>query len=169
MPVNERFLWAVHLLDVKPNDSILEIGCGVGILVELLAGQAVGNIVAIDQSEKMIRAAEKRNRQYIESGKVELLPVELAKFSSQKRFSKIVAFNVNAFRKRPATEFGLVSNFLKEDGVFYLFYQLPYEADKETIYEWKAIATMNGFAVRNVFSKKMKPTSVNCLVLSPKR
>lgn len=163
------FSGAVHLLDVKPNDSMLEIGCGVGILVDLLDGQEVRNIVAIDQSEKMIRSAEKRNRQYMDSGKVELLPVELAKFSSQKRFSKIVAFNVNAFRKKPATEFGLVSNFLKEDGVFYLFYQLPYEADKEAIDEWKAIATLNGFIVRKVFSKKMKPSSVHCLVLSPKR
>jgi ubiquinone/menaquinone biosynthesis C-methylase UbiE len=66
MPVNERFLWAAELIAIQPDDSILEIGCGAGILTELLAHCIEeGKIVAIDQSEKMITIAEKRNKRHI--------------------------------------------------------------------------------------------------------
>lgn len=169
MAINERFIWAAGILATKPHDTILEIGCGTGILVHLLASRLEeGRIVAIDQSKKMILNAEKRNGEYIGSGKVKLENVELAKFSTNTRFNKIAAFNVNAFRQRPATEFSRVADLLTDDGLFYLFYQLPYEPDKETIDEWKAIAALNNFEINKVLSKKLEPASVYCLLLCPK-
>lgn len=37
MEVNERFSWAAAIIAPKPASVLLEIGCGAGILAELIA------------------------------------------------------------------------------------------------------------------------------------
>ncbi len=62
MRANERFNWAVETLHIHPDDHILEIGCGHGIAVSLIAPELKsGSITAIDISKVMIDKAMKRN------------------------------------------------------------------------------------------------------------
>jgi ubiquinone/menaquinone biosynthesis C-methylase UbiE len=63
--------WVLSLLDPRPSDSLLEIGPGPGVGVELAARRA-GRVVAVDASETMLAMARRRNRLQIESGGVEL-------------------------------------------------------------------------------------------------
>lgn len=80
--------WTLSLLDVKPSDSILEIGFGAGRAIELLTTQATnGHITGIDLSQTMLRVARRRNAHAIETGQVDLrhgdvttLPFEDAQF-----------------------------------------------------------------------------------------
>ena len=70
MKLNERFIWAVSVLDIKPTDNVLEIGCGAGILAEQIANKlTTGKITAIDKSMPMIKIASRRNKIFIETGK----------------------------------------------------------------------------------------------------
>jgi trans-aconitate methyltransferase len=79
----ERLVWAVDTLEAKPNDQLLEIGCGHGVAVSLVCEKLKdGHIIAIDHSTKMITMAKKRNVDYIAAGKASFQTVALIKPSS---------------------------------------------------------------------------------------
>src|ERR671910_2910652 len=57
-----RNAWAVSLLDVRPEDRVLEIGFGPGIAIRELGRLArKGYVCGIDHSELMLRRAERVN------------------------------------------------------------------------------------------------------------
>ena len=61
LPMNRL---VVELLDVKPEDAVLEIGFGPGQAIKLLAERTPAAIIAgIDPSAVMVRQATRRNRQ----------------------------------------------------------------------------------------------------------
>jgi len=69
----ERSLWVLSLLDVRPNDRVLEIGFGSGVDIRRIAQRVpVGFVAGIDHSEMMLRQATQRNRDGIRAGRVEL-------------------------------------------------------------------------------------------------
>lgn len=74
-----RSRWAVQVLDVQPDDRVIEFGCGPGVAIAALAAQAArGFVVGVDHSQVMIRQARRRNRAAIKAGRVRLIhaPVE---------------------------------------------------------------------------------------------
>ncbi len=65
--------WVLDLLQVGPSDSVLEVGSGPGLGLELAAARAhEGRVVGVDPSETMLEMAQRRNRGQIEAGRVEL-------------------------------------------------------------------------------------------------
>jgi cyclopropane fatty-acyl-phospholipid synthase-like methyltransferase len=126
--VPERLRWAVQVLDIGPNDQVLEIGCGPGVAVSLVCDQlAGGRITAIDRSATAITRATERNAEHLGSGKAVLRQLDLAALSLPgQRFDKIFAVNVNLFWVRQAdAEWRIVKDHLDSDGVLYLFYDTP--------------------------------------------
>lgn len=145
---NNRFEWAAHLVYPEPDDQILEIGCGAGLLAELIsASLSTGNLTAIDSSASMIRKAEKRNQFAITQGKLSLLTKPFAEAGFRKTFNKIVAFNVNFFWKHPAEELKLVRKLLKPEGQLFVFYQTPGGIDLELMKKIEAQLVENGFSI----------------------
>jgi ubiquinone/menaquinone biosynthesis C-methylase UbiE len=80
--------WVLDLLEINPSDSILEVGSGPGLGLQLAAERVPqGKVIGVDRSETMLEMARLRNRSLIESERVELhlgsvekLPVEDAIF-----------------------------------------------------------------------------------------
>jgi ubiquinone/menaquinone biosynthesis C-methylase UbiE len=80
--------WVVDLLEINPSDSVLEVGSGPGVGLELAAARAYeGRAVGVDPSDTMLEMARRRNYTLIEAGRVELyhsrverLPFENAMF-----------------------------------------------------------------------------------------
>jgi SAM-dependent methyltransferase len=65
--------WIVKLLDVQPDDRVLDVGCGPGVAVDLIAQRVSAGIVrGVDPSVVMLRQAARRNRAAIQAGRVEL-------------------------------------------------------------------------------------------------
>src|SRR5260221_13250730 len=65
--------WTISLLDLKPEDQILQLGFGAGRAIELVATQASnGHISGIDLSQEMVHAASRRNGKAIKAGQVAL-------------------------------------------------------------------------------------------------
>lgn len=65
--------WVLDLLEIHPSDSVLEIGPGPGLGLQLAAARAYeGWIVGVDRSETMLEMARRRNRALIEAGRIEL-------------------------------------------------------------------------------------------------
>jgi ubiquinone/menaquinone biosynthesis C-methylase UbiE len=65
--------WTADLLDVQPDDDVLEIGFGNGANIGLLAQRASeGRVAGAEVSETAIEMASKRNARAISEGRVKL-------------------------------------------------------------------------------------------------
>lgn len=131
--VPDRISWAVDVLDVRPGDNILEVGCGNGTAASIIGERLeTGRIVAIDRSAKMTSIARERNSALISQGKVEIKAVELNLFPSDAAaFDKIFVFNLNVFWMDPVEELRIVTRLLKPGGEFFIFHQPPPGNDLE--------------------------------------
>ncbi|HEX9384969.1 MAG TPA: class I SAM-dependent methyltransferase [Anaerolineales bacterium] len=65
--------WVLDLLEINPSDSVLEVGPGPGLGLQLAAARAYeGRVVGVDQSETMLAMARRRNHALIKAGRIEL-------------------------------------------------------------------------------------------------
>ncbi len=114
--------FAVEMLDVQPEDQILEIGFGHGRTIRKMAERAeTGFVAGLDISEVMVRQASKRNRESIKAGRVEVcqgsvsnIPYEYA------RFNKVLAVNNYQFWPNPELNLDEIRRTLCEDGLLVL-------------------------------------------------
>jgi ubiquinone/menaquinone biosynthesis C-methylase UbiE len=65
--------WVVDLLNVQATDRVLDVGCGLGVTLQLLAERADAAFLAgVDPSDVMLRQASRRNRHVLNQGRLEL-------------------------------------------------------------------------------------------------
>jgi SAM-dependent methyltransferase len=101
-----RSLWSVELLDVRPGQRVLELGCGPGVALAALAQRAAGGkVIGLDHSPTVLRQARRRNARAIRAGRVELfegsylaLPAGVAQGGP---FDRILAVNSLQFADTP--------------------------------------------------------------------
>ncbi|MEJ3745470.1 methyltransferase domain-containing protein [Actinomycetes bacterium KLBMP 9797] len=77
MAVQHRSLteWTIDLMGIKPADRILDVGCGGGMAVRLLARHAPqGRVAGIDYSPEMVAQARSRNAAAVARQQVEIRP-----------------------------------------------------------------------------------------------
>jgi ubiquinone/menaquinone biosynthesis C-methylase UbiE len=93
-----------ELLDVQPDDHILEIGFGPGSLIQMLASHAARGFVAgVDHSEIIVKQATRRNEAFVRAGRVEVKEGSVSKLPfPDDRFTKVCA--VNSFHLWPSPE-----------------------------------------------------------------
>jgi SAM-dependent methyltransferase len=86
---------AVDLLDVQPDDRVLEIGFGPGSSIRRLAERATRGFVAgVELSALMVRQPARRNRKAIKAGRVELRHASVSDLPhADRRFTKVCAIN----------------------------------------------------------------------------
>jgi SAM-dependent methyltransferase len=152
--VPARIRWAVDLMDPRPGDSILEIGCGPGAAAEVICSRLDrGKLFAIDRSESGVDRTRRRNQRHVDAGRLTVRQIDLATLRVPvKRLDKVFAFNVNLFWVRPcADEVALLHERLLPGGGVFLFYdasredQVPAARDGAT-----AALHDGGFEVRSV-------------------
>jgi len=120
-----RLSWTVRILDPKPGEAVMEVGCGNGLLLSLLCDTAATRIVAIDRSDHAVATATVRNAAAIAAGKAVIRATELAAADLGERFDAIVAVNVNLFWLDPRREMAAVERLLKPGGRLLLVYDPP--------------------------------------------
>jgi trans-aconitate methyltransferase len=129
MPLQQippRIRWAVDVMDVQPGDSVLEIGCGPGAGAELICARLeTGKLFAIDRSESGVDRTKRRNKKYVDAGRLTVRQIDLATLRVPvKRLNKVFAFNVNLFWVRDcADEVALLHERVLPGGAVYLFYE----------------------------------------------
>lgn len=66
-------VWVIGLLDIQPQNKVLEVGFGPGVALQLMVRLTPAEFFAgIDSSEEMVEQATARNAKAIEHGRVEL-------------------------------------------------------------------------------------------------
>jgi cyclopropane fatty-acyl-phospholipid synthase-like methyltransferase len=138
----ERITHAVELLDVQPDDRLLELGCGGGVAVPLVCERLDGGtIAAVDRSEVQVERALRRNAAEVDSGKAVIRVAEIADVDGGP-FDKVFAVNVNVFWTEPATrELAAIRAVLAPGGRLYLFYDPPSPTKRRSLEE-KLVATL---------------------------
>lgn len=121
----ERNLWTVSLLDLQPEDVVLEIGFGPGVAVEAAAHRiSSGKVVGLDHSPMMWREARRRNRQAIVQGRVELICASVESVSSLPcQFDKVFAVNCLMFWDNPQDALRSIRSKMKEGGLIAVTHQ----------------------------------------------
>jgi ubiquinone/menaquinone biosynthesis C-methylase UbiE len=126
--VSERLLSVVERLDLRPDERVLEIGCGHGVAATLVCERLEeGRLTAVDRSAKMIEAATRRNAAYVEAGRAEFLVADLEDLDllGDRRFDKIFAVRVGLFHREPERARGLVEPWLAPGGEAFAFFDAP--------------------------------------------
>jgi SAM-dependent methyltransferase len=165
-----RFLWALDLLDIRPFDRLLEVGCGHGILLSLVAESlTTGKVTAIDRSGKMVAAASRRNATHIATGKVTVIEAALVTAElADAMFDKVFAFNVNLFWIDARRELAAVRTLLGPDGMLYLFFDPPSPTQADpTAAKLRANLAANGFAVQRTEIADIGTGKAVCVVAKP--
>ncbi len=124
MAPSDRLSWAADLVAPTPTYRVLEVGCGHGVLLSLMAERlTTGVAVGVDRSATMVEAAGRRNRGAVDSGKVRLTAARLTDVEfGDEAFDVVVSFNVRAFWTPPAPEWDVVDRVLAPGGrVFVAF------------------------------------------------
>src|SRR5215469_1600222 len=166
----QRNAWTLSLLDIGQDDRILEVGCGPGALIQVLAARATKGVVAgVDLSPVMLQQASRRNAEAIREGRVRLqggsataLPFEEASFDT--------ALSANSLPFWPDQEAGVreMWRVLKPGGVIAIILQPRWartESEvKEIGAELLALLSSVGFHQTRMEFKPMKPIASVCVL-----
>ena len=114
--------WVTDLLKVTPNDRVLEVGFGPGVVIQRLAKlAAAGHVAGIDQSREMVEQARARNATAIRDGRVELRhgSVESLPFDDNS-FDKALAINSMQYWPQAVAGLREVRRVMKAGGIIVL-------------------------------------------------
>jgi len=166
--IAERHLWAAKIIDPQPTETILEIGCGTGILAGQLAARLEqGHIHALDRSRSLVEKAEKKNRKFLDNGRLKIANMEFLDFESPIKYDKVVAFNVNFFQRENVKELGKIKDLLAGSGKLFVFFQAPYKTDMGHADPIMKNLLDNGYKVRMVELMPEDPISALCVIVDP--
>lgn len=125
--ISKRLQKIVDELGVRPDDRVLEIGCGHGVAATMVCERLEGGrLTAIDRSAKMIEAAARRNAAHVEVGKAEFLVASLEDVDfGDRRFDLVFAVRVGLFHREPQRAQALVEPWLAPAGRVRAFFDPP--------------------------------------------
>jgi ubiquinone/menaquinone biosynthesis C-methylase UbiE len=125
--MSARLQAIVDQLGLRPEDRVLEIGCGHGVAATLVCERLeTGRLTAVDRSAAMIQAARRRNAQHVESGRAEFLVATLEALDlGDRRFDLVFAVRVRLFHTEPELAGSLVRPWLATGGRVLTSYDTP--------------------------------------------
>jgi ubiquinone/menaquinone biosynthesis C-methylase UbiE len=142
----------IDILDVRPDDKILEVGFGPGVAIQLLLHHVPGGSVAgVDYSQEMVRQAAARNAAALRDRRVDLRygSVERLPFADE-TFDKALA--INSMQAWPDARAGLgeIQRVLKHGGDVALGFTVNSGQPKEGVAE---SLTAAGFAQARIVDR----------------
>jgi len=109
----------IRLLSLTDSDSVLDIGCGNGYVLNLLARKHNASFAGIDTSESAIKAADRRNQAFVKNKTMRLSFQNASSMSfSDGSFSKAYTINTVYFWNDLYMTMADISRVLKSSGVF---------------------------------------------------
>ena len=109
----------IRLLPLSGTDSVLDIGCGNGYVMNMLARQCDGMFTGIDTSASIIEAALWRNRGFVKSGKMKFLCQNACEMSfADCSFEKAYTINTVYFWENLSGTMAEIRRVLIPNGLF---------------------------------------------------
>ena len=124
-----------EVMSIRPDERILDIGCGTGKLVKVMSDQITsGQIDGIDFSGAMVSIARKRNKKNISTGKVKILEGDFNTLSFPNNFyDKICTVNTLYFWSEPMATAQKAADILKPGGKFVVAFEDIEQLEKRNL------------------------------------
>lgn len=164
-------------LSIEPDDHVLEIGFGTGLLINRLARKIENGLIeGIDFSKSMVAMAEKKNKKYINAGKVKLHTGDFDEaVFDENYFDKIFTVNTVYFWKEPKSTIARLYRILKPGGKLMIGFidkremeKMPLNLDVFQYYSTQDIAELlshhNSINNVEIISRQGKKTPCYCAV-----
>ncbi len=142
----------IDVLDVRPDEKILEVGFGPGAAIQLLLDRVpAGSVTGIDYSQEMVRQAAARNAAALRNRRVDLRygSVERLPFADE-TFDKTLAINSMQAWPDPLAGLREIQRVLKPGGHVALGFTINSGQPKEGIAE---LLTAAGFAQARIVDR----------------
>ena len=108
-----------RLLSPRSSDRVLDIGCGNGYVLEMLAKQQTCDYVGIDISKSILHAAAKRNQIFVKNGMMMFQYGEAGKIPfDEAMFDKAYTINTVYFWEDLIGTMAEIKRILKQSGIF---------------------------------------------------
>lgn len=167
----ERNFWTADLMDIRPGDKVLELGCGPGVaLTALLANVGNGQVVGSDPSQIMLKQARARNSKAVRQKRLDLQLGTLDDLpKSVGSYDKICSVNVVQFLPDRTAAFAKIFAMLKPKGVAATTYmprdKNPSRANALSMAdEVKQLLETTGFVNIRVEELAMEPVPAICVI-----
>lgn len=103
-------------LDIQPQEVALDIGCGGGLALALMA-EKCAKVYGLDYSEASVAKARRKNKAAIGAGKVEVSQADVAEMAfPTETFDLVTAFETIYFWSDPPESFRRIHQSLKPGG-----------------------------------------------------
>ena len=169
-----RNAWAVSLLDVQPDDRVLEIGFGPGLAISELSRLATrGYVCGIDHSELMLRRAKRLNADGLRRGVVDLRLGSVEDLPAlDEPFDKILAVNAMMCWQEPVARLEKLRRLLRSGGLIAVAHQPrgPGASDEAAAAKGREIESalaQAGFSELRLETLALKPAVVCALGENP--
>jgi len=165
----ERVHWTLGLLEIKPEDAVLEIGFGPGYSVEQCARlNPKGFIAGVDHSDVMVQQATRRKAKLVKEGRVSLKVGNASEVPPFDRlFDKVFTINSIHFWSEPVECLKGLRAKMKPGALIAVTLQprslqATKELTKKTGEDVAEMLRQAGFSQVRVETKPLKPVSVSC-------
>jgi len=131
----QRIDWAVRVMQLQPEDVVMEIGFGPGCAIARMCRSVTkGCIYGMDASQVMVKVAGKRNRHAIRSGKVKLYhAVASIPPTLEKKLDKILSINSFEFWKAKEEALRNMQECMRPGGEIFLVHQVQHKKGEPLI------------------------------------
>ncbi len=111
--------WGLSHVAIKPNDKILDVGCGGGRTINKLTAIATaGKVYGIDYSEQSVAAARRTNARLIDIGRIEIQQGTVSKLPfAENTIDLVTAIETHLFWPDLPNDFRELFRVLKSSGV----------------------------------------------------
>jgi SAM-dependent methyltransferase len=160
-----RQAWIVEQIPLVGSERVVELGCGHGVAGSLLCDRLPdGSYLGIDRSSKMVAAAERRTRAYVEAGRAGFQTATVLDAAWPDAVDLVLAIHLPVLdRGDPTAELGVVRSRLRPDGRLYVGFQpLDPAAVERGIERLSALGAGHGFALADAVrgEPEGRPTAV---------
>jgi ubiquinone/menaquinone biosynthesis C-methylase UbiE len=142
--------WGLSHVSIKPNDKVLDVGCGGGRTIHKLAVAAsAGKVYGIDYSEQSVTAARRANAHWIEIGLVDIQQGSVSQLPfANDIFDLVTAIETHLFWPNLREDFREIFRVLKPGGMLLVVAEIyrggkHLEGVRKTIFEKHLAANMS--------------------------
>ena len=146
--------WGLQNISINKNYTCLDIGCGGGNTVKVLAEKARnGKVYGLDHSVEMVKLSRRLNRSSITRGLVEINQGSVSALPySNAYFDIVTAFETIQFWPNLKSDLMEIKRVLKSSGIFLIVNRYPLENSKWSEFlqlknakEYEEMLSLSGF------------------------